>query len=122
MRRVILAAIVALSACVAPQAPSPQAAAGAANGSQDTLISDGREIAEAQCARCHAVGTYGDSPNPAAPTFRTVLSRYRAEVLEEELREGIQVTHPMPDFQFEPQGVHALVAYLRSIQEPARAQ
>ncbi|MBS0383744.1 MAG: cytochrome c [Proteobacteria bacterium] len=119
MRRLILAgALVALAACVAPQASAPQPAA---NGSQDTLISDGREIAEAQCARCHAVGTYGDSPNPAAPTFRTVLSRYRPEVLEEELREGIQVAHPMPDFQFNPVGVHALVAYLRSIQEPARS-
>ncbi|MBI3439234.1 MAG: c-type cytochrome [Proteobacteria bacterium] len=121
MRRLILAAALALSACVAPPPPSsPTSQPGVANGSQDTLISDGRDIAEAQCARCHAVGTYGDSPNPAAPTFRTVLSRYRAEVLEEELREGIQVAHPMPDFQFEPQGVHALVAYLRSIQEPAR--
>jgi mono/diheme cytochrome c family protein len=123
MRRLILAAtIVAMAACVAPSAPAPQSAPAAANGSQDTLISDGRDIAEAQCARCHAVGTYGESPNPAAPTFRTVLSRYRADVLEEELREGIRVAHPMPDFQFEPQGVHALVAYLRSIQEPVRRE
>jgi cytochrome c len=123
MRRRILAGVmVALAACVASSPPAPQPARAAANGSQDTLISDGRDIAEAQCARCHAVGTYGDSPNPAAPTFRTVLSRYRAEVLEEELREGIQVAHPMPDFQFNPQGVRALVAYLRSIQEPAPRQ
>jgi mono/diheme cytochrome c family protein len=120
MRRLILAGvIVALAGCVTPSPPASQRSSAAASGSQDTLISDGRDIAEAQCARCHAVGTYGDSPNPAAPTFRTVLSRYRADVLEEELREGIQVTHPMPDFQFNPQGVHALVVYLRSIQEPA---
>ena len=114
MRRLILAGvIVVLAACVAPSPPAPAAA----NGSQDTLISDGRDIAEAQCARCHAVGTYGESPVAAAPTFRTVLSRYRADVLEQELREGIQVAHPMPDFQFNPQGVRALVVYLRSIQE-----
>lgn len=119
MRRVILAvAFAALVACVAPPVrPEP-----AANTAQDTLVNDGREIAEAQCAGCHAVGSYGDSPNPAAPTFRTVLSRYRADVLEEELREGIQVAHPMPDFQFEPQGVHALVAYLQSIQTPAHGE
>jgi mono/diheme cytochrome c family protein len=79
-------------------------------------VADGRSIAEAQCAGCHAVGEYGDSPNPAAPTFRTVLSRYRADVLEEELIQGIQVSHPMPDFQFNPQGADALIAYLRSIQ------
>ena len=118
MRRLILVSVIVwLAACVAPSPPAPQTTPAAANGSQDTPISDGRDIAEAQCARCHAVGTYGDSPNPAAPTFRTVLSRYRADVLEEELREGIQVAHPMPDFQFNPQGVHALVAYLHSIQE-----
>src|SRR5258706_7511949 len=123
MRRLIWAsAVVALGACVAPMPPASQPAPAAANGSQDTLISDGRDIAEAQCARCHAVGTYCDSPAPAAPTFRTVLSRYRADVLEQELREGIQVAHPMPDFQFNPQGVHALVAYLHSIQEPAPRQ
>jgi cytochrome c len=123
MHRVVFAAILvtALAGCAAPAPSAPQGAA-VANGSQDTVISDGRDIAEAQCARCHAVGTYGESPLPAAPTFRTVLSRYRADVLEQELREGIQVAHPMPDFQFNPQGVHALVAYLRSIQEPAPRQ
>ncbi len=107
----ILAAVfmLALGAC---------AAQGQA-GSQDNapLVEDGRAIAEAQCAGCHAVGEYGDSPNPASPTFRTVLSRYRADVLEEELINGIQVAHPMPNFQFNPQGADALVAYLRSIQE-----
>jgi mono/diheme cytochrome c family protein len=83
------------------------------------MIADGRDIAEAQCAACHAVGPYGESPNAAAPPFRTVLSRYNAEVLEQELIEGIQVTHPMPQFQFNPQGTDALIAYLQSIQQPA---
>jgi mono/diheme cytochrome c family protein len=111
-------AALALAGCAMEQAaPAP-----AAQTDAQALASDGRDIAEAQCSRCHAVGTYGDSPNPAAPTFRTVLSRYRADVLEQELREGIQVSHPMPDFQFNPQGVHALIAYLRSIQEPGEAQ
>jgi cytochrome c len=115
---IALVAALALAGCAVEQAaPAP-----AAQTDAQALASDGRDIAEAQCSRCHAVGTYGDSPNPAAPTFRTVLSRYRAEVLEQELREGIQVSHPMPDFQFNPQGVHALIAYLRSIQEPGGAQ
>lgn len=108
----ILAAVfmLALGACAA----SGRADAPADNAA---LVDDGRAIAEAQCAGCHAVGEYGDSPNPASPTFRTVLSRYRADVLEEELINGIQVAHPMPNFQFNPQGADALVAYLRSIQE-----
>lgn len=117
MNRIVTFAALALSlaACAAPgEAPAPAPA--------PSLADDGRDIAEAQCAGCHAVGAYGDSPNSAAPPFRTVLSLYRAEVLEEELIQGIRVAHPMPEFQFNPQGVDALIAYLQSIQEPAPAQ
>lgn len=106
------AAIFALTACASEQTP-----AAAPVDEQAALAEDGRDIAEAQCAGCHAVGPYGDSPNPAAPTFRTVLSQYHAHVLQEELINGIRVAHPMPQFQFNPQGVDALIAYLRSIQE-----
>ena len=105
-------ALCALASCAAPPADE-------APVSPEALARDGRDIAEAQCSACHAVGEYGESPNPAAPTFRTVLSRYRAEVLQEELIEGIQVNHQMPDFQFNPQGADALIAYLHSIQQPA---
>ena len=93
-------------------------AVGCASPAQEgqSLAEDGREIAMAQCASCHAVGQLGESPDPAAPVFRTVLSRYNADVLEEELIAGIQVNHAMPDFQFNPQGADALIAYLRSIQ------
>ncbi len=83
----------------------------------EDLASDGRDIAEAQCAGCHAVGVYGESPNPVAPPFRILLSRYRAEVLQEELIAGIKVAHPMPEFQFNPQGAEALIIYLQSIQQ-----
>jgi mono/diheme cytochrome c family protein len=106
---VLLLALLGACAGGTPEATPDQAA----------LESDGRDIAEAQCAACHAVGPYGESANPAAPPFRTVLSRYRANVLEEELIAGIQVAHPMPEFQFNPQGADALIAYLQSIQQPA---
>lgn len=108
-----VAALAALTACAAPSQEEATA--------RQNLAADGRDIAEAQCAGCHAVGAYGDSPNGAAPPFRTVLSRYRAEVLRDELIAGIQVTHPMPNFQFNPQGVDALIAYLQSIQEAPEA-
>lgn len=102
----------ALGACAqTAQTPEPTQAA---------LARDGRDIAEAQCAACHAVGEYGESPMPNAPAFRSVLSRYRADVLEEELIQGIQVNHQMPGFQFNPQGADALIAYLQSIQEDRR--
>lgn len=88
---------------------------------RDALVQDGREIAEAQCSGCHAVGPYGDSPNPRSPPFRTLLSRYHADVLREELIAGIRVAHPMPEFQFNPQGTDALIAYLESMQQPAES-
>src|SRR5690606_21951504 len=102
------AAVLLLSACAAqPETGSTPA---------ETLASDDRAIAEAQCAGCHAIGEYGASPAPEAPVFRTILTRYRADVLEEEMIQGIEVTHRMPDFQFNPQGADALIAYLQSIQ------
>lgn len=102
----------ALGACAAQSAPEP-----ALEPTQAELARDGRDIAEAQCAACHAVGEYGESPVAEARPLRQVLARYRADVLEDELIAGIQVTHQMPDFQFNPQGADALIAYLRSIQE-----
>jgi len=111
-------AAVALSSCAGQEsAPAPVAVSAVTE-----LAASGRDIAEAQCAACHSVGEYGASPNPNAPVFRTILQRYRADVLEEELIEGVRVSHPMPEFQFNPQGTDALIAYLRSIQEapPAR--
>lgn len=109
MRTIVSAVALVLAGCAAPSEKFEPALESVAN--------DGRGIAEAQCAACHAVGGYGESPNPAAPLFRTLLSRYRADVLEEELIAGIQVAHPMPEFQFNPQGADALIAYIRSIQE-----
>jgi mono/diheme cytochrome c family protein len=107
MRPIIIAALSLLGACAAHESAPSQAA----------LAADGREIAEAQCARCHAVGQYGESPAPEAPPFRYVLARYDSAVLQEELIQGIQVAHPMPEFQFNPQGTDALIAYLQSIQQ-----
>lgn len=102
--------VLALGACAAQPAPVEEPSAAA-------LARDGRDIAEAQCAACHSVGEYGESPVAAAVPLRNVLARYNADVLEEELIAGIQVNHQMPDFQFNPQGADALIAYLRSIQE-----
>lgn len=119
MRILLLLASLMAAACAADQ---PTQSSTAVEPPRADMISDGRDIAEAQCAQCHAVGPYGDSANPDAPQFRTLLARYSANVLEEELIEGIQVAHPMPEFQFNPQGTDALIAYLRSIQQPPAPQ
>lgn len=111
MKKLVFAALAAfaLSACATEATTESEPSASA-------LAADGRDIAEAQCAACHAVGAYGASPMQQAPTFRTVLSRYREEVLKDELIQGIRVTHPMPEFQFNPQSADALIAYMNSIQ------
>jgi cytochrome c len=81
------------------------------------VVEDGRAIAESRCSSCHAVGLNGQSPNPAAPVFRTLLHRYRGHVLAQELIDGMSIAHaPMPVFQFDPKGADALIAYLESIQ------
>ncbi len=76
----------------------------------------GRDIAERFCSRCHAIGPEGNSPHESAPPFRMIGAKGNVENLEEALGEGIVVGHPdMPQFQFSPQNVGALVAYLRSL-------
>lgn len=109
MKKLVFVAFAALALTGCATEAQPEAAA---------LAADGRDIAEAQCAACHSVGPYGESPVAVAPPFRTILSRYREDVLKEELIAGIRVTHPMPEFQFNPQGADALIAYMRSIQTP----
>lgn len=80
---------------------------------------DGRAIAEAQCGACHAPGPEGASARADAPPLRTLFGHYRADTLTEEFVAGIKVGHPdMPLFDMNPQGVDALVAYIKSIQEP----
>ena len=77
----------------------------------------GEALLSKHCAMCHAVGRSGESPNPIAPAFRTLGTRYPVEQLEEALAEGIFSGHPeMPEFVFAPHEVGAIVAYLRSIQ------
>lgn len=121
MRGMMLAAALVLASCAAQESESgssaPDPAAISVAAELDALAASGRDIAEAQCAACHAVGEYGESPNPNAPVFRTIFQRYSATALEQELIEGIRVSHPMPEFQFNPQGTDALIQYLQWIQE-----
>jgi mono/diheme cytochrome c family protein len=81
-----------------------------------TNIAAGRQIAERLCAQCHAIGVDGKSAHPDAPPFREIAAKGNVENLEEALGEGIVVGHPdMPQFEFKPQDVGALIAYLKSL-------
>jgi cytochrome c len=100
-----LAAIVALMAVIAPSA------------AQD--VKQGETLLARDCGRCHATGRSGDSPRKDAPLFRTLGKLYPIESLEEALGEGIMSGHPdMPEFKFDADDVGAIIAYLKSIQQP----
>jgi cytochrome c len=105
-----LAALVYIAAC-ASHAPLP------------ARTERGQEIAQQNCSSCHAIGVTGASPAPEAPPFRTLSAHYRVNALEEALAEGISVGHPaMPQFEFAPEDVNALVAYLQAIQTPSHRE
>ncbi|HWP27063.1 MAG TPA: cytochrome c [Xanthobacteraceae bacterium] len=79
----------------------------------------GEQLLATHCAMCHAIGRQGNSPHRQAPPFRTLAKRYPIEALEEALGEGLYTGHPdMPEFVFAPADVGAILAYLKSIQEP----
>ena len=81
----------------------------------------GRALAEAHCARCHAIGSADESPHPDAPPMRSFAEKWPVEYLEEALAEGIVVGHgapEMPAFAFHPADIADLIAFLRVAGEP----
>lgn len=84
---------------------------------QDSRIRNGLKFAQANCASCHAIGTTGESPLPAAPLFLTLHLRYPVEDLAEAFAEGIMTAHPgMPQFQLDVAQIEDLIAYLKSLE------
>jgi cytochrome c len=79
----------------------------------------GETVLTRDCGKCHAVGRAGASPDKDAPAFRTLGTRYPVESLEEALGEGIMSGHPdMPELKYAADEVGAIIAYLKSIQQP----
>lgn len=115
MMRLVLGALAAAAACAC--AGGDVAATGAGGAADADMIENGRQVAVAECALCHAIGASGESPRAGAPPLRAVLARYRPEALAEDLNEGIRIGHAdMPEFELPVQGVDSLLAYLQSIQ------
>lgn len=87
------------------------------NGEHVEGIKAGRQFAERNCARCHAIGQTGASLFDPAPPFRTFAGLWPLESLEEALAEGIVVGHPaMPEFKLTPRQIGNFIAYLETIQ------
>ncbi|WP_342018574.1 cytochrome c [Methyloceanibacter superfactus] len=111
-------AIFALAMVALLGATLSSAVSSVALAAEKDLTDKGEVLVREKCSRCHAVGIEGASPNPDAPPFRTLSSRYPIEDLAESLAEGIVSGHPdMPIFVFGPHDVDAIIAYLESIQE-----
>jgi cytochrome c len=84
---------------------------------QDVKAQRGRAFAQANCAKCHAIGSVGDSPLRIAPPFRTLHERYPVEQLAESFAEGIVTGHPtMPEFRLEPDQIADLIAHLKTLE------
>ena len=77
----------------------------------------GRSYALHHCGKCHSVDRRSDSPLKAAPPLRTLHNRYPIETLAEALAEGISTGHPaMPQVELEPDRIHDLLSYLKSLE------
>lgn len=95
----------------------------AAGAAEAASVARGRQIAQRNCAMCHAIGATGQSRHREAPAFRTLSQRYPIEMLAESLAEGMLTGHPeMPEFRFEPPEIQDLIAYIKSIQTRAVVQ
>lgn len=114
-----LVAVALLSACAGTQAAGEAEASGwkGVAPSDPALVSAGQEIAQTQCASCHAIGSSTKSPLAGAPPLRDVLAAYEDdEVLAYRFIEGMRVGHnEMPLFNFDVRAADALIAYLASI-------
>lgn len=109
-----LVAGLALGGCVPPTAEPEDA-----GPSRGELIGQGEVMAEMMCAECHAIGLHDQGPHPDTVPFRELSWKYPIDTLAEPLAEGIIVGHPdMPEFQFEPRDIDALLAYIESVQVP----
>lgn len=77
----------------------------------------GLVFVKTNCAMCHAIGRYDESPLAIAPPLRSLHERYPLEALEESLAEGIVTGHPtMPQFQLDGAQINDLMAYLETLE------
>jgi cytochrome c len=90
-----------------------------ASAQDTTRERQGQSIVSNKCSSCHAVGRFGESPNPKAPAFRTLHKRYPIESLEAAIAGGtISGAPEEPEFKFSGREVGAIISYISMIQQP----
>lgn len=86
---------------------------------EETAAARGFALLRSNCASCHAIDAGSTSPLAKAPPFREVVKKYDPAALEEALAEGIVTGHNnMPEFEFDPDDVTAIIAYLDTLKSP----
>lgn len=89
---------------------------GIASVESEKLIAQGKELAQRNCAWCHAIGKTGTSPNPRAPAWRDLQRHHPIQALRDPLTRGIGRPHDeMPKFQLSDDEVDTIVAYINSL-------
>lgn len=96
-----------LAAC---QIAGPRETAG------NSMIAQGRALAEANCSGCHAIGPSGTSNYSEAPAFSTLVNKRgaTAETLSAWLREAHNYPKEMDLYLLPPQA-DALAAYMLTL-------
>lgn len=87
-----------------------------AQGPEESMLTKGQRLAEANCAICHAISVTGSSPLAIAPAFRDLAVSFDFADLEDAFNEGVATEHPaMPDWQMTPEQAEAIAAYIMSL-------
>jgi len=114
----------AMAAVTACQATPPRGEAetqgwpGSPLAADPAQVAAGHDIAQKQCAQCHAIERTGRSPNATAPPLREVLAVNDADGLAYRFIEAMRVGHDeMPLFDFDVRSADALIAYIASISQ-----
>jgi mono/diheme cytochrome c family protein len=105
---------VSLAAC---QSVSPDPSG--AGPLPSTTASRGQAFAEASCAGCHAVGSYGSSSNPNAPPFAYIANQ--EGLTDETLSYWLRGAHNYPsemNFSLNARQVNELTAYMLTLRSP----
>jgi len=77
----------------------------------------GAIFARANCARCHSIDKYSESPLKIAPPFRVLHLKYPVTQLQEALAEGIVTGHQnMPEFRLDGGQIADFLAFLKTLE------
>jgi mono/diheme cytochrome c family protein len=81
-------------------------------------VAIGRQVAQRECASCHAIDKTSVSPNLSAPPLREVLAVNDRDFLAYRFIDAMRVGHDeMPLFDFDVRSTDALIAYIESISD-----